>query len=135
MPQTLKPGEKTGSRGKALVMEDERSVRVPLTHMLESEGFTVIATDSGTVGVEKFREDPTGFSLVTSDFVMHGLFGDKAVAEIRKLNPTVPIIVIADNATDPVTKQDIPGANMFLDKPVSLQTIREAVRRLTTQKV
>ena len=80
-------------RGTVLVVDDESSVREAYRKILERTGFSVVDAPDGFAGYNVFKECSAEIVAVILDFQMSRMNGDKALAMIRRVDPTVPVIV------------------------------------------
>ncbi len=92
--------------GRILIMDDERIVRESVTRLLQILGYTVVATRNGEEALAQFRqadEAGTPFAAAILDLIIdRGLGGRDTVVEMRKQNPTMPILVVSGYSNDPV---------------------------------
>jgi PAS domain S-box-containing protein len=103
-------GEKAPTRhfgdGVILVMDDDKTILILISKMLESLGYTVICKESGRDTLECYKaqvEKGTVITALVLDLTIPGGIGGKEVAEeIRKLDKSVPIFVSSGYADDPV---------------------------------
>ncbi len=97
---------KAAWKGRVLVMDDEPSIRVAASRMLERFGFEPETSCDGKEAVEKFRSahtEGTPFSLVIMDLtVPGGMGGVEALAEMQKIDPAVRAIVSSGYSSDAV---------------------------------
>jgi CheY-like chemotaxis protein len=78
---------------KILVVEDEESVREVMAALLRKAGHEVEEAEDGLVGIQKFRLSEPPFDCVISDYVMPRKNGLLMLAEIRKMDPKVKLIL------------------------------------------
>jgi CheY-like chemotaxis protein len=81
--------------GIALVVDDQSFVRDVTTRFLERIGFTPIVAVDGVEGVAAFRQHAGQVRLILLDLAMPRMDGTEALAEIRRLDPAVPIILMS----------------------------------------
>ena len=122
------------NRGKKiLLVDDEPSVSKSIKMLLEHEGFKVQIAENGKEALALYEQDR--FDLVITDFSMPGMTGGELAVRIKKLRPNQPIILatasiyLIDQAISPVRLVD-----GVLDKPFSLQDLREAIARIDFSK-
>jgi PAS domain S-box-containing protein len=100
------PGEAPphSGTGRIILMDDEEVIRIAIGGMLSALGYTVLEVKDGKEAVELFAaERARGIVGMIFDFtVPGGKGGVEAVAEIRKLDSAVPVIVSSGYAEDPV---------------------------------
>lgn len=79
---------------KILIIEDEK----PLSHALElklsHEGFEVVVTNSGAVGLQYLEQGH--FDLVLTDLIIPGVDGFKVLETIQEKKMNVPVIVMTN---------------------------------------
>ncbi len=114
-------------RGKRiLLVEDQQLVRAALRMMLELDGHQV--TEAGN-GAEALRLFTLGeFDLVVTDFEMPVMAGNQLAAGIKRLAPSLPILMVTASegarcgAENPV--------DALLDKPLTVSDLRCALGKL-----
>jgi CheY-like chemotaxis protein len=79
--------------GTVLVVDDESSVRESYRKILERTGFAVVDAPDGFAGYNVFKECSEDIVAVVLDYRMPRMNGDKALAMIRRVDPTIPVIV------------------------------------------
>src|SRR5262245_32226563 len=118
--------------GSVLIIDDEAAIRESLETLLEFEGFTVEAAETGEEGLARLAEHP--FDLVLLDFALPDRNGLEILADIRSRDPLLAVIMITaygtvDNAVRAMQK----GATNFIQKPWDneklLADVRTAVAR------
>jgi DNA-binding response OmpR family regulator len=119
-----------------LVVEDEVDVSRYLTAALEDEGFTVEAAYDAKTGLDAILANRP--ALICLDLVMPGPTGLSLYREIRE-HPdlkTLPIVVVSGvTPADAEAKlgfgASLPHPDAFIEKPVDIAKLIEAVKRLT----
>ncbi|UPG87448.1 response regulator [Luteibacter aegosomatis] len=92
----LRPPE-YGRSLKILAVDDDALVRDTLCAMLEDMGHVVVAAESGSHALVAF-EAPGKFDLLLTDFSMPGMTGAELAEALRRLQPTLPIVVASGYA-------------------------------------
>lgn len=110
-----------------LVVDDEPAVRLSLKLLLQHEGHEVSGVESGEVALAQLAERK--FDLVITDLFMPGMRGDELVTRVRKLEAKQPIILISGFVTENKLGELSMHIDAFLQKPFSLESLREAVNR------
>jgi CheY-like chemotaxis protein len=106
-----------GQAKRVLVADDDRSVRLMLTRMLQGLGFDVEAVETGQDAVEAVQREPARYALVFLDLAMPRLGGVKAHEQIQVIAPALPVALMSgyhENAARQVLGQ---GFTTFLQKP------------------
>jgi CheY-like chemotaxis protein len=127
----------SGSRGRALVVEDNLVNQEMARTMLEMMGFDVITASNGREGVAA-AADPT-LVLIFMDCqmpVMDGLAAARAIRAAESGGQHVPIVALTGNAM-PGDREACVAAGMddYLAKPFSLTALRNTVDKWTTGKL
>lgn len=89
------------SRGaeRILVVDDDPFVGEMLAIVLEGEGYLVSAACSGSEALGMLGES-TGTALVLTDMLMPGMDGLELTREIRKLDGSIPVLVLSARDDD-----------------------------------
>ena len=111
-----------------LVIDDEPGIRDLLDTLLTRKGFGVVLADSGQKGLEVFRRARP--DAVVLDLKMPGMDGLTVLQEIRRLNPTQPVIILT-GAGNPESEQQIRalGVTEYVEKQFSLHLLGDALKR------
>ena len=123
----LSAGVRPGT-GMILLAEDEQDVRSVVRAMLESLGYSVVEAGDGWEAVEQFRQHQPDIDLVLMDLVMPRLSGEGALAEIRRIAPGVPAILISGyDQSGRVNELVESGFGGFLRKPFRRQDLESKI--------
>jgi two-component system response regulator AtoC len=111
-----------------LLAEDDAEVRSYLEMALRCQGYLIETADDGEEAVEVLRLNPH-ISAVLLDIVMPRRDGLDALKDIRRVDPTLPIIMVS-GASSPLNVVDAMknGATDFLAKPVSHSDLLKVLR-------
>jgi two-component system response regulator AtoC len=111
---------------KILVVDDEPGVRNLLKAMLTRKGY---APETAESGEEALRRLAGGhFDLVITDLRMPGLPGEELVAQLKKDQPSLPVVVIsAYGGTQSVVEVVKRGAEDYLAKPFKQEDLELTV--------
>jgi two-component system nitrogen regulation response regulator NtrX len=111
---------------KILIIDDELSIRDSLAGILSDEGFLPVCAESGEAGLKVL--DDEGIDLVLLDIWMPGMDGLEVLAEIKRRNPGLPVIMISGHGSvETAVKATKLGAFDFIEKPPSYDKIVLAV--------
>ena len=124
----------TGSRGRALVVEDNAVNQEMARAMLDMLGFDVVTASNGHEGVLAAAADPD-LDLILMDCqmpVMDGLAAARAIRAAERDGRRVPIVALTGNAM-PGDREACVAAGMddYLAKPFSLTALRGILDRWT----
>ena len=130
-PDAPKPPRPALAALRILVVEDEPLVREVLSVYLQEDQHEVALAENGRLGLEKFiAEGP--FDLVMTDRAMPEMNGDALAAEIKKLNPQQPLILLTGFGDLMTEAGEQPtGVDLVVSKPFTLATLRSAMAKVT----
>ena len=115
-----------------LVIDDDTAVTDLLSVLLNSQGFTVFATNSSTDGLTQIREKKP--DLVILDLMMPEMDGWEVCRAVRAFS-NVPIIVLsALNDPSMVASVLDAGADDYLTKPTPSRVLVAHINRLVNRK-
>jgi two-component system cell cycle sensor histidine kinase/response regulator CckA len=117
--------------GKALVIDDESTVRDSTAGLLATLGFTVVTADNGANGIAQFCTGPADFALVLLDLTMPGLNGEDTLASLRVIASGVRVLLISgysENAR--VARLAGAAPTGFLQKPFTREALELKLREL-----
>ena len=115
---------------RVLVVDDERGVREALRQTLEYEGIEVRTAESGDKALKVVPEFHP--HLVFLDIKMAGMDGLATLAELKKIDPDLDVVMISGHGTIQTAVEATQlGAYDFLEKPLDtdriLLTLRNAL--------
>jgi EAL domain-containing protein (putative c-di-GMP-specific phosphodiesterase class I)/CheY-like chemotaxis protein len=116
-----------------LLVDDEPSIRMALSHILERAGYKVVTVTNGSEALEELRIHASMFDVVISDIRMPGASGLEVLKSIRERDLDVPVILIAGSPTFASAAEAVRyGAFRYLEKPIDhdllLLVVKEAIR-------
>src|SRR3989454_10171063 len=112
-----------------LVVDDEPAIQDILTWSLAAEGYRVATAGSGEEALTRVGEQD--FDVIVTDIVMPGLNGLEVLERSRVLNPRASVIVMtAYAALETAIVALRRGACDYLEKPFSVDVLKERVQRL-----
>lgn len=127
-PPTPKLPEQASLPLRILIVEDEPLVREVLGVYLTEDHHQITTAINGREGLEKFQAGD--FDLVLTDRAMPEMNGDQLAAEIKKLKPRQPLILLTgfgDLMTGAGEQPD--GVDLVVSKPFTLNTLRGAIAK------
>jgi len=115
------------------IIDDDKNVRNSLKEILEDEGYDVQLYASGKSCLKQLEKERP--SVLFLDVWLNNEDGLEILKEIKKIYPTLPIIMISGHATIELAVQSTKmGADDFLEKPLSIQTILEKIDKVLKEK-
>ncbi|MDQ6992561.1 MAG: response regulator [Mariprofundus sp.] len=107
------------SNATVLLVDDDKAVLKIHTFYLERMGYKVIAVSSGCAALAEFRRQPDLFDMLVSDFQMPGMNGLELIAEMRKLVPDLPVLMVSGYADDVLIHQLMAEKVKLATKPLT----------------
>ncbi len=117
---------------RVLLVDDVDSVRRLIKAYLVMDGHAVVEANNGLTGLQAFREG--GFDLVITDRGMPEMSGDQLAAEISTAMPSLPIVMLTGfGEMMRSAGEQPPGVDLIVSKPVTITTLRRAIRQVLEQ--
>ncbi|MGB8972076.1 MAG: response regulator, partial [Pseudomonas capeferrum] len=119
---------------KVLLVEDDRVLRQALGDTLEIGGFAYRAVGSAEEALEAVLSE--AFSLVVSDVNMPGMDGHQLLAQLRRQQPQLPVLLMtAHAAVERAVEAMRQGAADYLVKPFEPKALLSLVQRHAAGRV
>jgi two-component system cell cycle response regulator len=130
-------GPAEGSRGRILVVDDARLVRVMITSILERAGFQVTQAADGASALEQLARET--YDVVITDLKMPGVDGFGVLASVKRTSPDVEVIILTGTHAQDVNcavRALRLGAHDYLSKPpANADEVTLAVERALEKKL
>ncbi len=111
---------------RILVVDDDRDFTESIGELIESEGHQPVLAYNGIEVLKIFKQN--NIDIILLDFRMPGLNGIETLSEIRKLNLSVPVVIMTAYATTELTKDAIKyGAIEVMNKPFNINKLMEVI--------
>lgn len=117
-------------RGKGelvLLADDEKALCELVAMELEEFGYRVVTAQNGAEALELFKKHGSEVRLFITDNSMPVMDGLQAIAEIRRLSPTLPVILSSGESGG-----ELPPGVLQLSKPFALAELLATVSRSLT---
>ena len=133
-PQSSAQSEVKPGRIRVLVVDDNDSFRQLIKDLLAPDRFDVTAMANPVKALELFSRDKDNFDLILLDYYMPHLDGAKTFEWLRKLNPTVKV-VICSGADEARLKQIASQykVNGFLRKPFHVADAIQLIEKIAAE--
>lgn len=119
------------NRKKALIIDDEESLREIISEVLEIMDIEAVSAQNGEEGVAIATSEPDQFDLVFLDLFMPGMSGEDTFTALRKVMPDRPIVIMSGyDQGSPEVKKLLNGSSKFLKKPFTISDIQNIVSSL-----
>lgn len=117
-----------------LVVDDEAGIRQSLTDVLQDEGYSVTAVESGEDCLSYLGKEKT--DVVLLDIWLPGIDGLETLARIREgENPPVVVMISGHGNIETAVRATKKGAFDFIEKPLSIEktllTLKHATEELS----
>ncbi len=114
-----------------LLIDDEEEVRNLGKIILEEKGYRVLVAKDGLEGIKLFRENGHQIDLVLLDLIMPKKDGVEVFKELKKLDPSIKIILVTGYALDKDAQElRKAGADAFVTKPYRVNELLQTIRQV-----
>jgi DNA-binding NtrC family response regulator len=114
------------SKGKLLIVDDEKVAVRNLEHVMKKEGYEVVATQSGSNALAHLEKQT--FDVVLTDLRMEKVDGMQVLQRCRETCPDTEVILITGYATlESAVDAMKNGAFYYIAKPFRLDEVRKVV--------
>ncbi|MBX3227152.1 MAG: response regulator transcription factor [Labilithrix sp.] len=111
---------------RVLIVEDDPPLRLAMTKALRAAGYEVTTAKTGDEGLEAALADPP--DVVLLDVMLPGMNGYEVLAELRKQDPELPIVMITAKGEEADRVRGLTlGADEYVVKPVGLAELQARV--------
>jgi signal transduction histidine kinase/ActR/RegA family two-component response regulator len=122
--------EDTGDGEVILVLDDEKELVALTEELLASLSYEPVGFSDARMAIEAFRSHPERFDAVLTDERMQPLRGLEFARLIHDIDPRVPIMLMTGHRDAQLDAgAEDAGVVEILDKPLRVQTLREALAR------
>jgi len=122
--------------GSVLLIDDDDHLREICKRCLIKWDMEVLEASGGIDGIRIYKENFTRIAFVLLDVTMPDLLGDEVFAKLREHDPELPVIFMSGfNPTDPVKYAIGQGHAEFLAKPFRINDLKEAIEKVTSDRV
>jgi PAS domain S-box-containing protein len=129
------PSAPVGHGERILLVDDESTLVMIGTKILEHLGYKVTGFTSAQEALAAFARQPGGFDLVITDLTMPGMNGIDLADALVDLRPDIPILLATGYIEESIREQaNILGFREILVKPLATQILAEAVQRVLAKK-
>ena len=117
----------TSNNGTTLILsvDDEPSILFAREKLLEAAGYKVLSAADGEAALNLFATNPV--HLVLLDFAMPGMDGGAVAKELKRLNQTVPVIMVS---ASPLSEQALTCADCFVTKGQGPKVLLDQIDQL-----
>ena len=115
---------------KILIAEDDPGIRRIYEKAFKQEGYDVVIASTGGEVLAELHE--AAFDLFITDLKLDAMSALDTLPVVRKKYPKMPVIVVSGYYVNLVEEFHQKGfkVDMFLNKPLGMDTLKKAVRQL-----
>jgi CheY-like chemotaxis protein len=129
LPELASSGGET-----VLLVEDDEAVRVLLSNVLRRHGYQVLVADEPRQALSLAARHTGVLDLVLTDVIMPGMSGPEMVALLKAIRPEPAVLYLSGYAGDELVKDGVlPESLAFVQKPISVPQLLQAVKQVLTQ--
>jgi len=133
---TAKP---VAGRGKILVMDDEKMIRILASEMLSQLGYNVEVSKDGAEAIELYKkagESGNPFDAVFLDLtIKYGMGGKETIEKLLEIDPNVKAIISSGYSNDPIVSDfEAYGFKGILAKPFNMNELTKVLDGVLTEK-
>src|SRR5205085_117492 len=119
---------------RIVVVEDEPAIRRGVVDLLRASGYEVGEAADGARGLEESQR--RGVDLVLLDLLLPRRDGLEVLVEIRKVRPTLPVIILTARGTEEDRVRGLKmGADDYVVKPFSARELLARVEAVLRRSV
>ena len=118
---------------RILIVDDEERFRLTLGKLLKVRELDVTTLGSGPEALEVLKQEQ--YDVIVLDVRMPGMDGIETLAEIKKLNPNIEVIILTGHASvDAAVDIMKLGGYDYLLKPCSVEELIEKIEAAFERK-
>lgn len=118
---------------RVLIVDDDAPTLDVLSRVLARDGYEPLVAEDGKTAMELFNAND--ISAVLVDVELPDLTGVQLLREIKRLRPSVPVIVMTGNPSQRLMfEANEAGAYTFLTKPIDLTGLRSLVQKASASR-
>src|SRR5262245_59150879 len=122
------------STARIVVVEDEPAIRRGVVDLLRVNGYDVAEAADGAAGLDEAIR--RGVDLVLLDLLLPRRDGLDVLAELRKVRPTLPVIILTARGTEDDRVRGLKmGADDYVVKPFSARELLARVEAVLRRSV
>lgn len=122
-------------RAKAVIADDDETIRSILQHKLSAEGFDLVICEDGEEAKTVLDEGDTDPDIAILDIMMPGLEGTQVLRMIRRgelaVDEDLPVMMLTSRGREADVLEGLEsGADEYLTKPFSPNEMIARVKKL-----
>jgi signal transduction histidine kinase/FixJ family two-component response regulator len=131
------PAAPPSGRGETILVVDDEESLVQLTEeVLAGLGYEPVGCVGATEALRVFRAAPQRFDAVVSDAIMPDMPGTELLAQMRRLRPALPALLVSGyGGTDLLAQAAAAGVQTILTKPLHAAELAAALAAILAPRV
>jgi PAS domain S-box-containing protein len=114
-----------------LLVEDEEQVRAILQHILEDQGYHVLAASNGEEALSISHDLERDIKLMITDVVMPQMSGRELAERVLAVRPHLPVLFMSGYTDDAIVRHGLLDEKLnFIQKPFDSATVSRKVREV-----
>ena len=114
-----------------MIVDDERPLVELTEEMLAKLGYEPVGFNSSSAALQAFQAQPERFDIILTDEAMPELTGTVLAREIRRVRPTIPIVLMSGYGGTQFTDRIADyGVTELLRKPLQSRELAESLARV-----
>jgi PAS domain S-box-containing protein len=119
-----------------LLVEDEEQVRAILKHILENQGYVVLAASNGEQALVISQNLELDIKLLITDVVMPQMSGRELAERVLELRPHLPVLFMSGYTDDAIVRHGLLDEKLnFIQKPFDSASVARKVREVLDSHV
>ena len=133
------PAKPVTGRGKILVMDDEKMIRILAGEMLSQLGYNVEVSKDGVEAIELYKkagESGNPFDAVLLDLtIKYGMGGRQTIEKLLEIDPNVKAIISSGYSNGPIMSDfEAYGFKGILAKPFNMNELTKVLDGVLTKR-
>ncbi len=116
-----------------LVVEDERSIRVTISALLKSLGYTVHTADSPSQALQFVKQHADEIDLLITDIIMPEMNGRDLADRLMKIYPDLKCLFMSGYAADVFKSKGVEDDFAFLQKPFTKDELAAKISQVLSR--
>lgn len=118
-----------------LVIDDEAALREVVQEILELSNIRCLLAANGREGIQLYLENQATIQAVLLDMQMPVMTGSDTLLELRKVNPTINIVLMSGYPETSTMENFREDKHLFyLEKPFSLEKLTSKIEELLSSR-
>jgi ligand-binding sensor domain-containing protein/signal transduction histidine kinase/CheY-like chemotaxis protein len=122
--------EVVGGTETILIIEDEDMVRDVARHILENEGYRVLATEDGQSGIETYLKHRKNIDLILLDLTMPRMSGQMVMERLLEEDKDVKVVITTGHSDEDLQDGVLRHAQAFISKPFKPSEYLKIIRSI-----